>query len=694
MQNVDFEITPLGGASGIGGSCFLVRMNGTTIILDAGLRPDKTGFSAVPLFDRIRDTPDAIIISHAHLDHVGALPLLCSGFPDTPVYATSATADISRITLQDSYMLMERYPEKSSRGFESHYFKPRMIPEWNTVDFYVKKSIRKGVSFTFFPAGHIAGAAGILLETEDFRFFYTGDFKIEKQILVPGADFPSEDIDVLMTESTYGRESAIPSFENSTKDFLAKVAATVNKEGNVLIPAFAVGRTQEVLAMLLEAKEQGHLPEDTYIWCGGMGRKINTVYKRGGFCSFDGVFSVSRVDQWWHQLDHAGKNVIVATSANLNEGTMSASVAKKIMSRKNSKIIFCGHIFESTNASRVFNAKSQGKKNVELTLLKGKLSHVDMNMFDVIPLTAHASYLELKKNIINMKPKNVVFVHGEPDSLVAIQGWAKRRGIHSTIPADSMRMVYDTKKEKMETLMSKTAIITTVGTSLLTNMKKQGTSGSMDSLVGLCEKHPYSASAETNSLSRIAEKRGGFRAGMRNSIIYLVHSGIKGADVCARVIRDWLDDQSVKAELVKVDGLDPEKADVFQKTGLMNFIDSVCDIVEDHGTNALINATGGFKAQISMATVLGVLYKIPIYYMFEGFDDVVEMPQLPITFDAELMKRSYESIRELLEGIGKRQTYERLDDAMKPFILYNKQYKTYSLSAMGKAFMRAYEYGR
>lgn len=208
------KFLPLGGALEIGASCFYLNFDGTGIILDSGLHPRMIGKDALPDFDLIKDeNVDAVLISHAHQDHIASLPFLVRNHPYVQIFATTQTLEIAEKTLHNSSrILSKQLNENDSIIPYTHEEIDLLLRTVRDKDYNEKFNFRGIVSseqneltIEFYDAGHILGSAGILIKTSEGKsVFYTGDINLSSQSILNGGELPVEKIDTLILETTYG----------------------------------------------------------------------------------------------------------------------------------------------------------------------------------------------------------------------------------------------------------------------------------------------------------------------------------------------------------------------------------------------------------------------------------------------------------------------------------------------------------
>ena len=280
------NISFLGGADEVGASSILLEIGGRRLLIDAGIRPSpKTHWDLagdqLPDLSQIERAGgiDAILVTHAHTDHTGALALVCERYPQAPIYATPMTIELTRVLQQDARRIMQaRLEEEGELPLFDDVAVSRLLAAFVPVAFRQRVSLAPGLVATFFPAGHIAGAAMIGLESDEGRVLITGDISISPQRTVDGARPPAFAPDVVIIESTYGgRLHANRAAEE--RRLVATVNEVIATGGKVLIPAFALGRAQEILLTLAEFQRRAELPPIP-IWADGMVRAVCRAYAR------------------------------------------------------------------------------------------------------------------------------------------------------------------------------------------------------------------------------------------------------------------------------------------------------------------------------------------------------------------------------------------------------------------------------
>ncbi len=249
----------LGGAGEVGGSSHLLDLGSTRVLVDAGIKPDGRG-PAAPDFKAVEGL-DAAVITHAHLDHCGALPLLVRDRPDLPIYCTPPSARLIVSALNDHAAMGGGV----SGGAPIHEVGKRLIP----VPF--GRPIEVGdTRVTLTESGHILGAASVLLRSGSATVFHTGDICMEDHFSIPSARLPDvKDIDLLIMEATLANQEFEPFSESVRKMVEVINETTLEREGTVLIPTYALGQAQEIILGLKHYGREYGLDKDVFIYVDG-----------------------------------------------------------------------------------------------------------------------------------------------------------------------------------------------------------------------------------------------------------------------------------------------------------------------------------------------------------------------------------------------------------------------------------------
>jgi Cft2 family RNA processing exonuclease len=417
-------VTPLGAARGIGASCFRVQIGPYEIVLDAGSRPKGT--DPLPAFELLHH-PNLILISHAHLDHIGALPVLHQQFPDVPMICTHGTREIAHVMLTDGLKVQQARSRKNedaealftNRDLDRTLFQLQTKPMGE--DFYPLP----GLKVRFIHAGHIVGAACIYLEYGDRSLLYTGDYNTTSSRTAEGlklADLPTADL--LITESTYGGDTH-PSRRTQESELLKAVAEVVQAGGNVLIPAFALGRAQEIILAIRTNAQFHSLNIPVYV--DGLVREVTDLFQshldllppavknfaktQSPFFSEKSLPQITPIALPHDRpLAMAQPSVIIASSGMLSGGA-SVYYAKTLLERENAAIFISGYTDEES-PGRFLQTLEPGSE-VELDGQKITV-RAQIRKFN---LSAHADRVGLTQVIHRVSPRHLILIHGSPVAL-------------------------------------------------------------------------------------------------------------------------------------------------------------------------------------------------------------------------------------------------------------------------------------
>jgi len=439
-----WSFTVLGGGQEIGANSYLLRLDGLSFLLDAGIHPKKLGWESLPDYSLIRHELEAIFISHAHLDHVGSLPVVGRQHPQAPIFATLPTKDIALRMLHNTVTVMNIFREEKGVAeypfFDHEDLRPleeEMIgtevlargrePKERNWRHAERIHLRGNIQAQFIPSGHVLGAAGLLLRQNRRGIFYTGDLCVSDQAVVPGAIFPDEKIDALILECTYADDPAFYFLrrEQEIEAFAAETSRILENGGCVLVPAFALGKTQELLHLIHTLTGKGRIPAvPRYI--SGLGKGITEIYQdhrrhlhsRVSPLSFDLYSVLGLLDDLSIQDLLKKPCIIIATNGMMVENTPSARIARWMIQEERHGIFFCGYIDPDTLGYRVFHSRqgdrisfSPREEPVEV-----KNSHIKR-----FYLSSHADRSQLLDVARSLEPKVIVLVHGQKEGMDSLQ---------------------------------------------------------------------------------------------------------------------------------------------------------------------------------------------------------------------------------------------------------------------------------
>ncbi len=379
----------LGGASEIGSLGLVVRDHGRTLLFDYGMTPTDP-----PSYPRPAPTNlDAVFLSHAHLDHSGMIPIL-SRLPKARIVMTPVTLAVADLLTRDALKIakLEGYlPPFEPNDIRGMHARTTVLEKHATFR-------HRGLEVELTPAGHIPGASMYLYRGEKDLLF-TGDLQTHATHLVAGAE-PVE-CDVLVMESTYaGREH--PDRAETERRFRDKIRETIERGGRAIVPAFAVGRAQEVLLSLASAGFETYLD--------GMARAVNRIYDSAPDTLAHPAKFRHAMDRV-HIIESQGdrrkalrEGEVIVTTGGMLDGGPALFYIGELYTDANSSIFLTGYQVEGSNGRRLLE---EGTLDVDGTLIKPVC---EVMKFD---FSAHASHSELVKLARRTRAKTVVLMHGD-----------------------------------------------------------------------------------------------------------------------------------------------------------------------------------------------------------------------------------------------------------------------------------------
>lgn len=448
------KFTNLTRANEIGANSYLLEFDGEgRIILDAGLHPRREGEEATPNFGAVGDRPaDALIVSHAHHDHIGALPLAVRRQEKMPVYLSEATYLLAEPLLHNSVEVMLK--QRASLGVTSYPLFTHREVDRSARSYRICRpghecsiqgdSDPKGepLSFRLYPGGHILGAVGVRFRYRDRQVLYTGDVSFQEQTLMPPADFPLDGIDTLIIEATRGGKET-PENQRRPMEIerlISSIEATFQRGGAVLIPVFALGKTQELLAALYLAQKAGRLPRCP-ISIGGLSRSFTQIYDRLAKRSFrrhPGLSLLSDVaptvldGRTIRKLSPKPGELYLISSGMMTERTLSNILAQRFLPEERHSIFVVGYCDPNSPAGQLLQT-SRGNLVALDSELPPQPLLCEVGQFD---LTSHAIREDLLAYILRVNPRLCVLVHGDPPALAWFQERLReeRPGLEVVVP--------------------------------------------------------------------------------------------------------------------------------------------------------------------------------------------------------------------------------------------------------------------
>ncbi len=416
----------------IGANCYYLGTGGQGVVLDCGMHPKEEGEMAMPNLPALAGRPvDAILLSHSHLDHVGSLPVLMRQQPQARVFMTEPTAAIGDALLHNSVNVMTREREEVGVIYPlfTHRETKRATDRWQhcpwrqpfTVDGERSPAQPNDeLTFEFREAGHVLGAAGILIRAEGRTIFYTGDVNFDDQSLTKGAVFPESEIDVLIIETTRGDAPLPEGFTRAAEEerFGAAITQAFDRGGCVLIPVFALGKTQEVLTMLYNFKRSKTIP-DVPIYIGGLSSKMTEIYdRRANHTSrviprlqlFPEVAPFVLNGKTIADAPARPGRIYALSSGMMTPKTLSNIFARRVIDRPEHSIFFVGYADPESPAGIL----QRTRPNELLSLDEDEPAMPLRCQVEQFQFSAHASRESILEYIKKVAAEKIVLVHGDP----------------------------------------------------------------------------------------------------------------------------------------------------------------------------------------------------------------------------------------------------------------------------------------
>jgi metallo-beta-lactamase family protein len=434
-KNDAVYLQSLGAAETVTGSKHLLITPGLNILIDCGL------FQGIKsLREKNWELPPvkpseigALILTHAHLDHCGYIPLLVKNGYCGMIYMSKPTRDLAELILRDSAKLQEEDAWKANKHRYSKH-DPALplydmadveaaLPYFKTVNTAEKHHLNEDIQFQLYPAGHIEGACSVEITCYDKTIVFSGDIGRYHSELLPPPTHPAK-ADFVVMESTYGNR--LHETFNIADHFACIIDETIRRGGNILIPCFAVGRAQEVIYMLYKLKRQKCIPSSTPIFLDSpmAASASKTLIKYPEWMTISEkecaqMFSSITINQDYHGTEKIIKRkeskIILAASGMLTGGRVLEYMKHYITDSRNT-ILIIGYQAEGTRGRALLNKAYEVK-------IHGQYYPISAKIEEIGGLSAHADQEELITWLkeFTTAPKRVFLVHGEPDAQEALR---------------------------------------------------------------------------------------------------------------------------------------------------------------------------------------------------------------------------------------------------------------------------------
>jgi putative mRNA 3-end processing factor len=405
----------LGGAREVGRIGITVKSEKSKVVLDYGVMLDhEPGF---PMHVPPKEV-DAIILTHSHLDHSGAIPMFYIN-DKKPLYTNRLNLELTQILIQDfihlsGYYLPFEYLELDAMMHNNRH-----------SDFGVEEAI-DDMKVKLFDAGHTPGSAQVLIETDGKKILYTGDYNMEDSKLLKGATMDYGDLDAVVTESTYASEDHTPRPELE-RSFVEAATEVVERGGTVLVPAFGVGRAQEIACVLTANHFEYPVVLD------GMAREASRIimnYKeflRDPRLFMNAIHSLDWVDGWRDRRRASKDPGVIISPAGMLKGGPSQFYVSKIGKKAGNAIFLVSYQIPGTPGKQLLDKG--------ITMIDGKVSKVKAQ-YRHFDFSSHCGASQLKEGLRRLGGKPKVFVvHGAEGNCELLANWAKTElGLDAVAP--------------------------------------------------------------------------------------------------------------------------------------------------------------------------------------------------------------------------------------------------------------------
>jgi len=428
------KITGFGATSEVGRSSFLITDGETRVLLDAGVkiqprsRGERSRGPNINL-DKIAPELDAVLLSHSHLDHSGYIPALFRAGFDGPVYMTSPTFDIVKILWKDHLKIEGPY----------HYSLTHLLKALDstkTSSYRKKQPLVNGISFKFLDAGHVLGSASIYIEWNGTSILYTGDINNQRTPFFEPAEIPDPDrdpVDVLITETTNASRK-VPLRKDVLSQFTKAILKTYSRDGKVIIPSFALGRSQEVQYYILD-KFEDIIGDKMPFWVDGMIQDMNEIYTKYfksqwvsrralEFCKdrghvkpfdFPEMKAIRSVPKKKNAMElrkdiAQGDPSIILTTSGMMEGGPVHSYLRYAGNDSKNLLAVVGYQVDGTIGSEIMSGKRDFKITTPWNTKYDLKLNLDIQRFH---FSGHISPRGLKSYLNLVKPKQIITIHGD-----------------------------------------------------------------------------------------------------------------------------------------------------------------------------------------------------------------------------------------------------------------------------------------
>ena len=427
-MNIQF----FGAINGVTGSQHLLTINNKKILIDCGLFQGDHQ-DDLKNWDDFAYNPseiDALILTHSHLDHIGLVPKLCKSGFSGPIYATAATRDFAEIFFEDSQHLLEGLTTRINKPvlYELEDI-PNCMKQFKPIEYHKKTKITDDISFTFYDAGHILGSAFVEIKAENKTIVFSGDLGNPPVPIIKDTEFITN-ADYVVMESTYGNRTHTNTSER-IRDLEKAIEDAFTRNGVLLIPAFAMERTQELLYEINELITQNQVPKIPVFMDSPLALKATNIYpKYKDYIDEEALIKLEKGKNLFDfpqlkmiesiteskAIDADDNRKIIIAGSGMSTGGRIIFHEKRFLSNPNTTLLIIGYQVQGT----LGRALQDGIKHIRI---HGEPIEVRANIINLNSYSAHADQPKLLYWLAQMKAnvKKVFLVHGEDSAKQALQ---------------------------------------------------------------------------------------------------------------------------------------------------------------------------------------------------------------------------------------------------------------------------------
>ena len=453
-------LTFVGGAGSVTGSKYLLESGSTRILIDCGMFQGEKelrelNWSRFPIDP---ESIDCLLLTHAHLDHCGYLPRLVKQGFSGPIWATDGTIQLSEIVLRDAAHLQEADARDAAKGGYSKHNPPEPLYNiadveatlklFQFVDFDSDLDLGEGIVATYVRAGHILWSASIHVRTPDTEVLFSGDLGRHDHPVLRSREIPAS-AGVVLIESTYGNREH-PDWEDEPhEEFADAIRRTAARGGSILVPAFAVDRTEVVLKTLAEMKAEGRIPDLPIYVNSPMGVRGLDIYQSveqrdelrpdlrdKDFIDLANVHEVTSTEDSI-RLNNPRRPSIIISSSGMATGGRVVHHLEHMLPNPSNTVVFTGYQARGTRGHSLVSGAKKLKMYGKQVKVKAEILYDD-------GFSVHADASDLLDwlGALDPAPHTVYCVHGEEGSGILAERIIKEMGINAVVPArgDSVRL--------------------------------------------------------------------------------------------------------------------------------------------------------------------------------------------------------------------------------------------------------------